>query len=90
VTIGDRSATDQSVTGREWVAELAAVLGVDAPDDATVDILLDLAGVAAHASERIAAPIACYLVGLAQADPQQVLDAARAREAARTGEDLDG
>jgi len=90
VSIGDRSATDQSVSGRAWVAELAAALGVTPPDDATIDVLLDLAGVAAHASERIAAPIACYLVGLAGADPQQVLDEARAREAARTGEDLDG
>ena len=76
MTIGDRSATDQSVTGREWVAELAEVLGVDAPDDATVDILLDLAGVAAHASERIAAPIACYLVGRAGIEPAAAMDLA--------------
>jgi hypothetical protein len=32
---------------------------------ATVEALLDLAGTAAHASERVAAPIACYLVGRA-------------------------
>lgn len=74
MSISDRRASDQSVTGREWVASFAETLGVDAPDDATVDALLALAGVAAHASERIAAPIACYLVGLAGADPQQVLD----------------
>lgn len=71
-------ATDQSVTGREWVADFAAVLGIDAPDEATITALLDLAGVAAHASERLAAPLACYLVGLARADPQAVLDTARA------------
>ena len=35
------------------------------PDDDTFEALLDLAGVAAHASERIAAPIACWLVGRA-------------------------
>jgi hypothetical protein len=75
VSISDRRASDQSVTGREWVAAFAERLGVGAPDDATTDALLGLAGVAAHASERIAAPIACYLVGLADADPQQVLDA---------------
>ena len=40
-------------------------LGVEPPDDATVETLLDLAGVAAHASERTAAPIACWLVGKA-------------------------
>ena len=35
------------------------------PDDATVEALLDLAGVAAHASERTAAPITCWLIGQA-------------------------
>ena len=52
-------------TGPEWIAAFAERLGVDAPDEATIDALLDLAGVAAHASERIAAPIACYLIGRA-------------------------
>jgi hypothetical protein len=55
------------VTGREWVGRFAAALGVDAPDEATVDALLDIAGVAAHASERTAAPIACGLIGRAGA-----------------------
>jgi Domain of unknown function (DUF6457) len=52
--------------GREaeaWIAEFAAALDVDPPDSATIETLLDLAGVAAHASQRTAAPIACYLVG---------------------------
>jgi threonine dehydratase len=51
------------VTGREWIDAYAAALGVDAPDDRTFEALLDLAGTAAHASERIAAPVACWLVG---------------------------
>ena len=51
--------------GREWVERFASALGVDAPDQATVDALLDIAGVAAHASERTAAPIACWLIGQA-------------------------
>ena len=63
--------TDQ--TGRQYVAALAAQLGVEPLDDATIDTLLDLAGVAAHSSERIAAPLACYLVGRAGADPAEVL-----------------
>ena len=50
-------------TAPEWVAAFAATLGVDPPDEETVAALLDLAGVAAHASERTAAPIACWLVG---------------------------
>jgi hypothetical protein len=48
----------------EWIEAFAAELGVPPPDDATVDRLLALAATAAHQSERTAAPIACYLVGL--------------------------
>lgn len=65
-------------TGLEWIAAFAADLGVDPPDDATVEQLLDLAGVAAHASERLAAPIACWLIGRAGLDAATAL--ARARE----------
>lgn len=61
------------MTRDEWIAQFAAALGVEPPDEATVDTLLALAGTAAHASERTAAPIACYLVGLAGRD---VTDAA--------------
>ena len=55
-------------SGREWLREFAAALGLDAPTDAMVDSLLALAGTAAHASERIAAPIACFLVAQAGVD----------------------
>lgn len=53
------------MTRDEWIADFAARLGVEPPDQDTVDALLALAATAAHASERTAAPIACYLVGLA-------------------------
>jgi hypothetical protein len=56
------------MTAREWVDAFAARLGVAPPDQETFDALLEIAGTAAHASERIAAPVACYLVGLAGAD----------------------
>ena len=56
------------MTGREWIDAFSARLGVEAPDDATVEALLDIAGVAAHASERTAAPIACWLIGRAGLD----------------------
>jgi hypothetical protein len=55
--------------GHEWIARFAERLGVEAPDATLVDELLALAGDAAHASERLAAPIACYLVGRAGLDP---------------------
>lgn len=66
-----------ATTGTEWIAAFADRLGVDAPDEATVEVLLELAGVAAHASERIAAPITCWLVGRAAIDPGEALEAAR-------------
>jgi hypothetical protein len=64
------------MTAQDWLRSFAALLGVEPPDEATVATLLDLAGVAAHASERTAAPIACWLVG------QSGLDAATALERA--------
>ena len=54
--------------GNAWIVRFAERLGVEAPDQALIDELLALAGDAAHASERIAAPIACYLVGSAGID----------------------
>jgi len=72
------------MTRDEWIADFAARLGIDPPDAETVDALLQLAATAAHASERTAAPIACYLVGLAGAAP---LDAGKLAEAVTpTGE----
>ena len=55
--------------GNTWIAAFAGALGVEPPDPALIEALLALAGDAAHASERIAAPIACYLVGRAGLDP---------------------
>lgn len=60
-------------TAAEWLAEFADALGVAAPDQATIDALLELAGSAAHASERIAAPIACWLVGTTGTAPEAAL-----------------
>jgi hypothetical protein len=64
-------AIDQDV--RTWIDAFAARLGIDPPDDGTIETLLDLAGVAAHASQRQAAPIACWLVGRAGLDPRAAL-----------------
>lgn len=58
------------MTRDEWIAAFAERLGVAVPADDTVEVLLALAGTAAHASERTSAPIACYLVGLAGIDPR--------------------
>lgn len=69
---------DETPSAREWIAAYAARLGVAPPDQQTIDELLELAGEAAHASERIAAPIACWLVGRAQLAPAAALEEARA------------
>jgi hypothetical protein len=52
---------------REWINAFAAEVGAEPPSDAEVEALLDLAAVAAHSSERIAAPIACWIGGRAGA-----------------------
>ena len=64
-------------TGREWIDRFAREIGAEPPDDGCVEALLELASVAAHGSERLAAPIACYLVG------RQGIEAGAALEAAR-------
>jgi hypothetical protein len=51
------------MTAQEWVRSFAEEIGVGAPTDEQMDEILRLAAVAAHASERIAAPIACWLAG---------------------------
>jgi C4-dicarboxylate transporter len=66
------------MTRDEWIARFAAELGVDPPDEDTVEALLALAGTAAHASERTAAPIACYLVGVAGTRPVEAAATAAA------------
>jgi hypothetical protein len=64
------------MTGRDWIATFAQRLGMTPPDEATIEALLEIAGVAAHGSERIAAPIACYLIGRANADLREARSAA--------------
>ncbi|MEM9714367.1 MAG: DUF6457 domain-containing protein [Actinomycetota bacterium] len=62
---------------KEWLAAYADRLGADAPDDETTELLLELAGVAAHSSERIAAPITCWLIGVAGRSPAEALTIAK-------------
>ncbi len=62
-------APDPNPTAEEWIEAFATAAGVDAPSQADVDALLDLASVAAHSSERRAAPIACWIAANAGLDP---------------------
>jgi Domain of unknown function (DUF6457) len=62
------------VTAEEWIAAFARELGRPAPTEEEMSAILRLASVAAHGSERRAAPIACWLAASAGV----ALDEARA------------
>jgi hypothetical protein len=51
------------VTAAEWVKAFCEEIGEDAPTESEFDEILKLASVAAHASERMAAPVACFVAG---------------------------
>jgi hypothetical protein len=48
---------------QEWLEAFAAQIGAEAPSEEAMGELLELAATAAHSSERIAAPIACFMAG---------------------------
>ena len=62
---GPRKITLMSSSASEWIAAYADLLGVDAPTEAEFEEILLLAGTAAHASERTAAPVACWMAARA-------------------------
>jgi hypothetical protein len=65
------------VNAKEWIAAYAAELGVEPPTAEEFETLLDLAGEAAHSSERVAAPVACWLSARAGRSPEESLAVAR-------------
>jgi Domain of unknown function (DUF6457) len=52
-------------TTAEWVSAYAEATGIAPPSQDDINSLLQLAGVAAHASERTAAPITCWIAATA-------------------------
>jgi hypothetical protein len=64
------------MTADEWIDRYAAALGVAPPTAEERETLLALAAEAAHASERIAAPIAGWLAARAGLAPDAALGAA--------------
>jgi hypothetical protein len=65
------------MNGPDWLAAFAVALLTDPPTEAELDAVLELAGVAAHASERIAAPVACWMAARAGVDLPEALALAR-------------
>lgn len=61
------------MTRDEWLRAFASAAGVAVPTSEDVDRLLRLAGVAAHASERAAAPLACWITAAAGLPPADAL-----------------
>lgn len=57
--------------GAEWITAYAAEAGVTPPTEEEVEQLLALAGIAAHASERTAAPITCWIAARAALSPAE-------------------
>ena len=53
------------MNAREWIDAFAAEIGAEPPTADVFKAILDLAAVAAHSSERIAAPVACWVGGAA-------------------------
>jgi hypothetical protein len=51
------------MTAQEWISAFCDEIDKVAPTEAEMEAILRLAAVAAHASERIAAPVACYVAG---------------------------
>ena len=72
------------MTRDQGLAAFASAAGVDAPTDDDIEPLLELAGIAAHASERTAAPITCWIAAVAGLAPA---DALRIAQAVRKGAD---
>jgi Domain of unknown function (DUF6457) len=65
------------MNAKEWLAEFASRLDVDPPTPTEFSALLDLAAEAAHASERVAAPVACWVAAKAGKAPAEALEVAR-------------
>jgi hypothetical protein len=70
------------VTRDEWIQAFARELGVEPPTPEQAERLLELAGTAAHSSERPAAPLACWVAGVAGASIEELLAAAERVNAA--------
>ena len=68
--------SDLSTEAVEWLAKFAAALGVDPPAVEDIERILALAGVAAHASHRQAAPVSAWLAAKAGVDPACAIEIA--------------
>jgi len=66
------------MNAREWIDAYAQELGTATPSTEEFKLLLELAGEAAHSSERVAAPVACWVAARSGRDLSEAMTAARA------------
>jgi hypothetical protein len=65
------------MNARDWLAAYAERLGTAPPSADEFKTILDVAAEAAHASERVAAPAACWVAARAGVDLDEALRVAR-------------
>jgi hypothetical protein len=65
------------VNATEWIESYAERLGTDPPTPDEFRAVLDLAAEAAHSSERVAAPVACWLSARAGIPLERAIEIAR-------------
>jgi hypothetical protein len=71
------------MTAAQWIQEFCEEIGMPAPTEEETEAILRLAAVAAHASERTAAPVACWIGG---ASGKPLAELETAAEGVRTRE----
>ncbi|HEY1510512.1 MAG TPA: DUF6457 domain-containing protein [Solirubrobacteraceae bacterium] len=65
------------MNANEWLAAFAERVGTDPPTTDEFKKILDMAGAAAHSSERVAAPAATWVAAKAGVDLDEALRIAR-------------
>ena len=65
------------MNANEWLAAYAERLGTTPPSTEEFKRILDVAAEAAHASERVAAPAACWVAARAGVELDEALRVAR-------------
>jgi len=60
------------VTSEQWISNFAGRIDIDSPSPDETNEILKLAGIAAHASERISAPLACWIAGRSGRSPEEL------------------
>lgn len=76
-TSGGASSSFPPVTAQEFLEAFAGQVGVPAPTAEEFETLLEVAAIAAHRSERVAAPLACWMGGASGMAAADLLAAAR-------------